>query len=45
MANTNPYAPTGPPKKTPEELELERQLGGPVLAAAPNDRTPSAQGD
>jgi type IV secretion system protein VirB10 len=44
MANTNPYASTGPPKKTPEELELERQLGGPVLAAASNDRTPSARG-
>ena len=44
MANTNPYAQPGPPRKTPAELELERQLGGPVLAAASNDRTPSARG-
>ena len=48
MANANPYAQApyaqaGPPPKTPEELELDRRLGGPVLAAAPNDRAlPSA---
>ena len=48
MANANPYlqAPygqAGSPQKTPEELELDRRLGGPVLAAAPNDRpAPSA---
>jgi type IV secretion system protein VirB10 len=48
MANANPYAQipyaqAGAPQKTPEELELARRLGGPVLAAAPNDRpTPSA---
>ena len=44
MANTNPYAPAGPPKKTPAELELERQLGGPVLAAASNDRSSNTRG-
>jgi type IV secretion system protein VirB10 len=43
MANANPYAQipyaqAGPPPKTPEESELERRLGGSVLAAAPNDR-------
>ncbi len=49
MANANPYrqapyAPAGPPPKTPEQLELERRLGGPVLAAAPTDRpSPSSQ--
>jgi type IV secretion system protein VirB10 len=48
MANANPYAQVpygqaGPPPKTPEELELDRRLGGPVLAGAPNDRaSPSA---
>jgi type IV secretion system protein VirB10 len=45
MANTNPYVqvpvgPTGQPQKTPEELELDRRLGGPVLAAAPGDHSP-----
>ncbi len=44
IANTNPYTQAGPPHKTSAELELERQLGGPVLAAASNDRTPSARG-
>jgi type IV secretion system protein VirB10 len=37
IATANPYPP-GPPKKTPEELEMERRLGGPVLAASSNDR-------
>jgi type IV secretion system protein VirB10 len=49
VANANPYAPSGPPPKTPAELELERQLGGPVLAAAPTDRssapTPAMEGE
>jgi type IV secretion system protein VirB10 len=41
MANANPYlqAPygqAGPPPRTPEELENDRRLGGPVLAAASN---------
>jgi type IV secretion system protein VirB10 len=35
MPNANPYAQGGPQPKTPEELELERRLGGPVLAASP----------
>ena len=43
-ASTNPYPPAGPTQKTPAELELERQLGGPVLAAASNDRTPPPRG-
>ncbi len=43
MANANPYAQSltrkrNSVKKTPEELENDRRLGGPVLAAAPNDR-------
>lgn len=38
LATTNPYAQAGPPKKTPEELEMERRLGGPVLAASSSDR-------
>jgi type IV secretion system protein VirB10 len=42
MANANPYAPgsypPGPPQKTPEQLDLDRRLEGPVLAAGPNDR-------
>jgi len=48
LANANPYAQSPyaqaqPREKSPEELELERRLGGPVLAAAPNDRaSPSA---
>ena len=29
-------------KRPPEELELDRRLGGPVLAAAPNDRASSS---
>jgi len=37
MATANPYPPA-PPKKTPEGLEMERRLGGPVLAASSNDR-------
>lgn len=28
---STPYANAGPPQKTPEQLELERQLGAPVL--------------
>jgi type IV secretion system protein VirB10 len=49
MANANPYGESpytqaGPPPKTPQEVELDRRLGGPVLAAAPNDRpSPSTQ--
>ena len=48
MANANPYAQSPyaqaqPREKSPEQLELDRRLGGPVLAAAPNDRaSPSA---
>ena len=43
MANVNPYAQSpyaqaGAPQKTPAELENDRRLGGPVLAAAPTDR-------
>jgi len=42
MATANPYAPgsypQGPPQKTPEQLDLDRRLEGPVLAASPNDR-------
>ena len=38
MASANPYAQAGPPPKTPAELEIERRLGGPVLASAPTDR-------
>jgi type IV secretion system protein VirB10 len=43
MANVNPYAQSpyaqaGVPQKTPGELENDRRLGGPVLAAAPTDR-------
>jgi type IV secretion system protein VirB10 len=34
----NPYAASGPPKKTPEELELERRLAGPVLSATSQDQ-------
>jgi type IV secretion system protein VirB10 len=46
MANANPYAQAayaqaGPPQKTPEQLDLDRRLEGPVLAASPNER-PSA---
>ena len=44
LANTNPYVQSGPPRKTPAELELERQLGGPVLAAASNDRSSNTRG-
>jgi type IV secretion system protein VirB10 len=44
LATTNPYTPSGPPKKTPEELEMERRLGGPVLAAVSQDRPGSAAG-
>jgi type IV secretion system protein VirB10 len=50
LANANPYAQSpyasagGPPPKTPEELELDRRLGGPVLAGGPSDRpSPSMQ--
>jgi len=39
MPSANPYAQAGPPPKTPEELELDRRLGGPVLAAASTDRS------
>jgi type IV secretion system protein VirB10 len=43
MASANPYAPVGPPPpKTPAELEMERRLGGPVLAAVPSDRPTTA---
>ncbi len=48
MASANPYvqspyAQAQPREKSPEELENDRRLGGPVLAAAPNDRpAPSA---
>lgn len=47
LANANPYAqspyaPAGPPAKTPEELELDRRLGGPVLAGGPGDRPSSS---
>ena len=42
MANAKPYAqvpyPQGAPQKTPEQLDLDRRLEGPVLAASPNDR-------
>jgi type IV secretion system protein VirB10 len=43
MATANPYAPVpypqgGPPQKTPEQLDLDRRLEGPVLAASPNER-------
>jgi type IV secretion system protein VirB10 len=39
LASANPYAQAGPPPpKTPAELEVERRLGGPVLAAASSDR-------
>jgi type IV secretion system protein VirB10 len=43
MANANPYGQAGPPPKTPEELELERRLGGPVLAASTDRSSPPAQ--
>jgi type IV secretion system protein VirB10 len=40
------YVQPVPPKKTPAELELERRLGGPVLAKTSNDREqPGAQAD
>jgi type IV secretion system protein VirB10 len=43
MANTNPYLqgpyPPGTAQKTPEQLDLDRRLEGPVLAASPNDRS------
>jgi type IV secretion system protein VirB10 len=42
MATANPYAqgpyPPGAPQKTPEQLDLDRRLEGPVLSASPNDR-------
>ena len=43
MANPNPYAQApyaqpGPAQKTPEQLDLDRRLEGPVLAASPNER-------
>jgi type IV secretion system protein VirB10 len=42
LTTTNPYGPSAPagppPPKTPAELELERRLGGPVLAASSSDR-------
>jgi type IV secretion system protein VirB10 len=41
MPNANPYAQGGPAPKTPDELELERRLGGPVLAAS-TDRSSTA---
>jgi len=44
LATANPYAAAGPPKKTPEELEMERRLGGPVLAAVSEDRPGSTPG-
>jgi type IV secretion system protein VirB10 len=38
-------APSGPPKKTPAELDWERRLGGPVLSARSSDRNgPPASG-
>jgi type IV secretion system protein VirB10 len=43
MATANPYAqgsyPQGAAQKTPEQLDLDRRLEGPVLAASPNDRS------
>jgi type IV secretion system protein VirB10 len=42
MATANPYGqapyPPGAAQKTPEQLDLDRRLEGPVLAASPNDR-------
>jgi type IV secretion system protein VirB10 len=43
MASTNPYAQAAPPPKTPEELELERRLGGPVLAPSTDGSLPPPQ--
>ena len=40
MASANPYAQAAPLPKTPEELELERRLGGPVLAASTDGSLP-----
>ncbi len=50
MAYANPYAPVpypqaGSPQKTPEQLDLDRRLGGPVLAASPNDRPSASAND
>ncbi len=40
-----PIAPSGPPKKTLAELEMERRLGGPVLSSKASDRPdPTANG-
>lgn len=48
IANANPYlqGPYGqahPPTKTPEELALDRRLGGPVLAASTDRASTSVQ--
>jgi type IV secretion system protein VirB10 len=48
MVTANPYAnptaPPGAPVKTPADLELERRLGGPVLAASTDRSAPEAGG-
>jgi type IV secretion system protein VirB10 len=38
LTQPNPYVQSGPPKKTLAELDFERRLSGPVLAATSNDR-------
>jgi type IV secretion system protein VirB10 len=51
MATANPYAqvpyPQGAAQKTPEQLDLDRRLEGPVLAASPNERSsaPATDGE
>lgn len=44
VVQSNPGTTSGPPKKTPAELEWERRLGGPVLSSRSNDRIPSVAG-
>jgi type IV secretion system protein VirB10 len=44
VVQPDPVPASGPPKKSPTELEFERRLGGPVLSSRSNDRTSASSG-